>query len=356
MTRATRQRTETLVYCKSRRDAEQVLALRQGQVFDRTYRPRALERPPTVAEYAVEFLKTKEGQPIHADYERSFRLHLTPYFGRMLVCEVSTRDGTNYRAWRLGQGASAKTVKNELDYLGTLYSMAKAEGVATLDPTAGVDHGKMKSRRERLLTRDELRRLLVALSATKGWLRPFFVVLHYTGMRLSDVCALPWERIDFDMNYLAQKQKKTGEWVYPPMHAALVRELAAWRAECRSSKWVFPQAAAPSKHISRHAIVDPWARLLEQAGVQDFTRHDMRKLLVTTLKALGARDDQVKGITGHATTAMVAHYNLGPDKAKLDATREAVDMMSDLMTILDEPETGKGLPQVIDKKPNDNAK
>lgn len=351
----TKQQPETLLHCTSRAQAEAVLASRKTQVFDGTYRPRASERPLTFADYATDsFLPAKAGKPIHEDYERMLRLHLVPFFGKMFLCDVELMHCNAYRAKRLAQGAAAKSVKNELDCLSTLYAMAIIDCKAERDPAAGVDHGKIDNRRERLLAPAELGRLLEQLSSARGFLRPFFVTLYYTGMRISDVCALSWDRVSFELNYLAQKQKKTGEWVYPPMHRMLRSELERWKAEAPASKWVFPQQRHPASHISRHAVTEPWAAMLAAAGVEDFTRHDMRKLLATSLKALGAKTSAVKSVGGWATDAMVDHYNLGPDLAQLEEARAAVTLLPDLdlISARTEPSVSRGTARL--KKVNNN--
>lgn len=332
-TRATKQVTETLRGCRGRNQARQVLALRMAQVFEGTYRPKVAERPQTFAECFGKFLESKAGKPIAKEYEAYHRLHLGKLLGSALVRQLTSDDFDSYKAARLREGAALKTVKNEIDAASAMFAWAISRGKADRDPTRAVEIGKIDNRRERLLSSDELTRLLRALSETPGWLRPAFVVLYYTGLRLSDALALSWDRINFERNYLAQKQKKTGEWVYPPMHPALAAELARWRDEAAPSRWVFP-SVDPDEHLTRWAITDPWNDLLKRAKVTDFTRHDMRKLLVTSLKARGAKDSAVAGVSGHASAAMIAHYNLGPDMAALEESREAIALLPALPLIL----------------------
>lgn len=355
-TRATKQVIETLRGCKDRKQARQVLALRMSQVFDGTYRPRAVDRPETFAECFEAFLNTKAGKPIHRDYKSMFKNHLGPALGKRRVRELVAEDFDRYLADRVDGGAALKTVKNEIDAASTCFEWAHSRGKVDRNPTSAVEIGKIDNRRERLLAPEELTRLLVALSETRGWLRPYFVVLYYTGLRTSDALALSWERINFEQNWLAMKQRKTNQWVYPPMHRTLRAELARWKKEALPSRWVFPSVGG-MKHLTRWAVTDPWADLLKRADVSDLWRHDIRKLLVTSLKARGATNEQVQGVSGHATAAMVDRYNLGPDMAQLEESRGAIDLLPDLpLGISHGSQPSANVKDLSRKKPNNSDK
>lgn len=326
-TRATKQVVETLRGCKNRQQARQVLAVRMAAVFDQTYRPRVAEKPPTVADFAPLFLDAKSELPTHAKYESQLRRHLLPVFGRKLLRDVTVVDCDAYRRARLAVGAAPATARSELRCLQSLFVEAKRRELVDRDPVSGVAFGKIDNARQRLLGNDERERLAAALASREDFVRPLFAVLFYTGMRVGDACRLPWERVDLERGRIGIKQGKTSDWVYPPMHPSLKAELERWREACPSEKWVFPSPRGYDRPMSKAAVTKPWGELLAAAGVDNLWRHDLRRYLVTQLRAAGFDPKTIgRYFTGHKTTAMVDRYEIHDDAIAEEHYQRFIDL------------------------------
>lgn len=312
----TKQVTETLRGCISRKAAEGVLATRMSAIFDGSYKPRATKAPTLLSTHVDKYLADRkaEGFPSLSAYKPSLLLHVVPYFKGKLLHQITTGDCEDYRRARLAKGAAPATVRNELRYLQSVFADARKHELCTNDPVGNVSFKGIKNSPEHAPAANDVLRLVEAARALPAidHLRPFFFVLLCTGLRLSSALRLRWEHVDFENGALGTIQKG-GTWVWPPMPSLLVAELELWRPtslDIGDGTWVFPSVSgARDGHITKSQIHKAWGLLLASAGCRGITRHDMRRFMVTRLRELGADDHAIKRVSGHATAAMVDRYD-----------------------------------------------
>jgi hypothetical protein len=83
--------------------------------------------PPTVEEFSKEFLtysKTNnKPSTVHAK-EWMLRVHLLPFFGSMRLDEIGPADVEKYKAKKLEEGQSKKSINNHLTALRKLLNLA----------------------------------------------------------------------------------------------------------------------------------------------------------------------------------------------------------------------------------------
>lgn len=314
--RRTRQITETLRYCPSRKAAEGVLATREAQVFNGTYR-RRLREAVTVTEMIKRTLdaRASELKAISA-IRGSLENHVARLLGGKYLSEVTTGDCEDYHRERQKEGAAPKTAKNELRYLQMVFAEARKRGLADIDPVSPMRFRRVDKVRERIPTQDELVRLANAALRCESFMRPMFFVLLGTGLRIGSVLKMRWDDVHFDEGWF-ETYNKGGGRVRPPLSEALAEELEAWRSWSESLQdgegWVFPAARVGKDgkrgHLSAGAVQDEWAKLLKAAEVTGLVRHDMRRSMVTRLRDLGADDKTIGAITGHQTEKMIDRYD-----------------------------------------------
>ncbi|MBM4148711.1 MAG: hypothetical protein FJ224_06675 [Lentisphaerae bacterium] len=187
--------------------------------------------------------------------------------------------------------------------------------------------------RKRDLTRAQYDALLCAVAKDSD-LRDLFVLLAWTGLRLADAALLKWGAVDFARRVLTVAPMKTarrqGKIVHIPLWPASL-EVLNRRQEGEAldaRRLVFPalaedykrDASAVSKRISaafeRAGIQTTETRAERGRGVVLYGAHSFRHLFVTAATAAGMPAAMIKSITGHATDAMLEHYqHLGADLA-----------------------------------------
>ena len=105
----------------------------------------------------------------------------------------------------------------------------------------------------------------------------------YTGMRLGEIIALQWERVDLERRTLRVEETKTGE----PLELPITRQLAAILERLRAEAgypaeepegWVFPSPASEPGHIVELSHLYP---RISRTGGTKFWFHGLRNCFIT---------------------------------------------------------------------------
>ena len=140
-----------------------------------------------------------------AKYSGQIARHILPAFGEMKMCEI---DRPAVEQWLT---AKAETLSwwSRIDLKGILSAIfttaADWKLYAGDNPTKGVRCGrKTLAHEKRLLSRDDMRRLLGALD---GDVKLIILTIFGTGLRISEVLGLQWGHIDLDAGTLKVAQR-----------------------------------------------------------------------------------------------------------------------------------------------------
>jgi integrase len=179
--------------------------------------------------------------------------------------------------------------------------------------------------RKRALTPAQFEALL---SATEGDpdLHDLLLLLAWTGLRLVDGVKLKWGAVDFGQGVITlapqKTARRTGKVVHIPMFPAVRAMLDARQsgAVLEPARYVFKTLADEydrdnsglSKRITS-AFTSAGMQTTEERAdrgrpVVVYGAHSLRHLFVTAATAAGMPAAMIKSITGHATDAMLEHY------------------------------------------------
>ena len=122
----------------------------------------------------------------------SITKHLSPFFGKKFLKDISPALVERYKNQRLGEPSGRTpdtitmpaTVNRELACLKTIFNKAILNGKATKNPAAKVKLLKENNSRDRILSADEFIRLL---AASPGHLKPIIRLAYHTAMRQGEV-------------------------------------------------------------------------------------------------------------------------------------------------------------------------
>lgn len=153
-------------------------------------------------------------------YERDLRL-----FSKTLgfknsdaLVNVSREQITGYMTQLKEKGLAAATIARKLAAIKAFYRFMTAEGYMDTNPAEVVEAGTKGIKLPRVLSEDEVVRLLNQpdITTSEGFRdRTMLEVLYATGMRVSELINLTLERVDLNMKYIIAFGKGSKERIVP---------------------------------------------------------------------------------------------------------------------------------------------
>ena len=289
------------------------------------------------APYEVPTLRTFVSDrylPYVKEYKRSWdtdetnlRLHLLPMFGDKQMDRITRGEVTALRQQLKQKGYAAGTCNRILVLLKFVFNCAlrwETLPSGTINPCVGVtpfaDHGA----RERYLTDEEVKRLLVGLDSTRQTMVAQIVkLLLYTGARRSEIVNARWEYVDLEQQVLTVPISKSGK----PRHIALSDAAVALLKEVPRQPdipWVFFNPRTKNHPIS---FFTAWNRIRSNAGIPDVRLHDLRHSYASMLVRAGRSLYEVQKLLGHYDPKVTMRYAHLSPRALVDAANVVANVI-----------------------------
>ena len=228
-------------------------------------------------------------------------------------------------AWYAGlgrRGLSPATQSRRRSAVRQFFRFALAEGWRDDDPSSRLDAPRRGRSLPRVLSREEMDRLVAATAADDGpaalRLRALIELAYASGMRVSELLALRVEAVRRDPTHLIVRGKG-GKERLAPLNAAARAAVADWlvardglrKRDAPDPPWLFPSRGRSGRLTPRR-----FAQLLDKAAIAagiDPARvspHVLRHAFATHLLEGGADLRVVQTLLGHAdigTTQIYTH-------------------------------------------------
>lgn len=153
-------------------------------------------------------------------YERDLRLFCKTlgFKNSDALVNVSREQITGYMTQLKEKGLAAATIARKLAAIKAFYRFMTAEGYMDANPAEVVEAGTKGIKLPRVLSEDEVVRLLNQpdITTAEGFRdRTMLEVLYATGMRVSELINLRLERVDLNMKYIIAFGKGSKERIVP---------------------------------------------------------------------------------------------------------------------------------------------
>lgn len=153
-------------------------------------------------------------------YERDLRLFCKTlgFKNSDALVNVSREQITGYMTQLKEKGLAAATIARKLAAIKAFYRFMTAEGYMDANPAEVVEAGTKGIKLPRVLSEDEVMRLLNQpdITTAEGFRdRTMLEVLYATGMRVSELINLTLERVDLNMKYIIAFGKGSKERIVP---------------------------------------------------------------------------------------------------------------------------------------------
>jgi integrase len=153
----------------------------------------------TVGDYLCSWItdtaRYQVAESTYSRYERSFRTHPVPFFGRVRLRELTAAHIRAFKARKVEEGLNPNTVGLMQSHLSAALNQAVDDGLIASNPCSRVKKAAARGVRPmRSLSLEEASRLVAAAEGTRD--EALIVVALRTGMCQGELAALRWEDIE----------------------------------------------------------------------------------------------------------------------------------------------------------------
>lgn len=272
-------------------------------------RPGVVTLQSLIDQYLAFSKIAHRGARAHVDQANALLRH---FDGDTPASAITHDDVVKYMKWRRAQKSprgtpiAPATVDKEIALLGRLYKHAFANGAlnptTTRNPAEYVKLARIPTRRDRILSADELLRLLAVLSPVH---RAIVMVARFTGLRYHHVLDLTWEQIGDD-GMIRPPAFRSDEALYlstkrfglPPIPDGLF-DLVPSPDRRKGKIWWW-------RDRPLRVIRNAFRTGCELAKIDGLVFHDLRRTYLTHLRRLGADPYLTQLIAGHAVPREMA--------------------------------------------------
>ena len=251
-----------------------------------------------IARYLVEVTPTMKGAT-----EDTIRLKaiMRKPIARWNMANLSTARIAAYRDERLKE-VSGGTVIRELAYLSSIINHSRREwGINVPNPVQMVRKPQSPQARSRVLTDEEVSKLLMALEPTgrrSHWTKPAVQLALATAMRRGELLSLRWEHIDLQGRTAFLPDTKNGDARTVPLSTAAVHVLVELPRHISG-------VVIPVKYFTLEAA---FKRGVRRSGLAGVRFHDLRRTAITRTSEKQPNVIELAAVSGHKSLMVLKRY------------------------------------------------
>ena len=261
---------------------------------------------PTFNEFAERYFEQHADALRSAGHQRLLiRKYLGPRFGTMPLDRITLNDVLRMRT------QLAKTpyqANRSMDLLKTILNRAirwEVLPIGHVNPVTKVERFR-EAPRERVLTRDEVDRLLAAVDQIDSeHTQCLFRALLDLPLRKSEIMRATWAGFDPATATLRITSFAANKGVSAQALSNELVDAISALPRFDGNPYIFPNRDR-TPHIKD--IDSQWRRIKEAAGVSNARLHDLRRTIVTEYARLGATEYQIQATLGQRTNIAARHY------------------------------------------------
>lgn len=314
------------VYGKSYADAKQKLLDR------RITQAQNIDCSPSHTKYGDILRNWIAMSRIHikeSTYSRYIHLanaHILPYLGELPTGKLTTQTVEKHISFLLNKGRvdkkgglAPKTVSDILTLIKGSIDYANCSGYSV---NCYLDRLTVKKTQldMRVLSVDEQHRLCDILMRDMNLTKFGVLLCMYTGIRIGEVCALKWERIDFSEGILSIREtlqriqatdvgacKKTKIVITEPKSKKAVRDIPLpgfvleYAASLKHNPKAYILTGCSDRYIEPRSLQYTFKKYTQECGLTDVNYHALRHTFATRCIELGFDVKTLSELLGHSS-------------------------------------------------------
>lgn len=145
------------------------------------------------------------------------------------------------------------------------------------------------------------------MAISPQWLREFITFAAWTGIREGNIITLKWSQVDMKDKVIYLPTTKNGLPLVIPMMQK-VNDLLTEKARVRYLNHDLVFTSPKGKQIEPNNLRRSFRKALDDAGIKDFTPHDLRHTYGTRLAQEGFDIYAIAKLLGHKDIRMTQRY------------------------------------------------
>ncbi len=275
-------------------------------------------KPVTFADLAADALVYSRARKRSYMDDKCRMAKIREHFGSYVAELISPKD---IDSWLDSHDQWAVATKNRyLALIKLSYRLAERNGSVKLNPARLVRMRKENNQRVRYLNQyeplptsapylqnchDEESRLMAVIQNKYAFHLPELEIALNTGMRRSEQYGTEWPNVNFERKVLTVPRSKHGEARHIALNSVALAAFKSLLTNISTSNFVFLNESGHdflrgNKHWFEDAV--------REAGIRDFTWHDLRHTFASRLVMAGENLRTVQELMGHKTINVTCRY------------------------------------------------
>lgn len=232
------------------------------------------------------------------------------YNGLVYLNEITIGDLEDYLKYLKNErGNQNRSINRSLFILRSFYNFLQTRDIVEKNLPAKIDALQVKTKERDTINMEEFQELVSAID--HDIVKVAILTLGYTGLRISELCALTIEEVDLEnaminvVNGKGNKDRKV-----PIEETILLPELKAYFSEIRpnvKTKQFF--AVEGSGKLSPQWVNTVLKRTVKKLDwKKEITAHNLRHSMATNLLRRGANLKQIQKLLGHSNLSTTSDY------------------------------------------------
>ena len=252
------------------------------------------EVDPTIKELAARYMENHVAAKLKPktakEYQRQFDKYILPKIGRKKAKEIR-RAKLVAMVEKMVKENGPYMANRNLALLKGMFTYAVRVGVLEHSPAAGITPPGKETAKDRVLSLDEVAKLVKVLENSPRDARDIFLLILLTGQRPGEVSAMRLHQIKGDWWELSGEENKSGR-PHRVYLAGWARRIIDERISDLSPKdYLFPVNGNKRDHVLADNL-KTWlhrelGQRLKESEIDYFTAHDLRRTAATGMAILG---------------------------------------------------------------------
>ncbi|MBT9331478.1 tyrosine-type recombinase/integrase [Paracidobacterium acidisoli] len=304
--------------------AQAALAAEKHKVEEAIRFGKPLPTEDSFAQFATEFLNYQErrispvvvkGKISRTEYNRQAGIverHLTPFFGDMKLAAIRRADVIRYIHSRMGEVGDGTVIK-ECNTLKRLFNVAIELDKIGANPAHKAPLPKAPEGRVRWLTNNELHKVFKECyippdgdgNEQEQWLQQAAGLALSLGARRGELLHTTLPDVNLDSRTVMLRQTKNGKARPAFINDLAMQVLMSMQVPERKKK---RDRGPLFSGFTPEQLSMRFIRACRDAGIEDFSLHDLRHCYASHLRMAGADLHDLKELLGHSDLRMTIRY------------------------------------------------